>query len=90
MEAMACELAVVASDLSGIPELVEDGHSGLLVPPGDAVALADALERLAGSPELRRALGSAGRKKVLEEFELYTNTAELIRRITGAEAAARS
>jgi glycosyltransferase involved in cell wall biosynthesis len=90
MEAMASELAVVASDLSGIPELVEDGRTGLLVPPGDAAALADALERLAGSPELRHALGTAGREKVIKEFELYTNTAELIRRITGAEVTAHS
>jgi colanic acid/amylovoran biosynthesis glycosyltransferase len=80
MEAMACGVPVVASRLSGIPELVEDGVSGLLIPPGDAAALADALRRLNDDPSLRRRLGSAGREKVLEEFDVRRNAAELVRR----------
>jgi glycosyltransferase involved in cell wall biosynthesis len=80
MEAMSAGLPVVASRLSGIPELVEDGVSGLLVPPGDAAALADALRRLNDDPSLRRRLGSAGREKVLEEFDVRRNAAELVRR----------
>jgi glycosyltransferase involved in cell wall biosynthesis len=80
MEAMSAGLPVVASRLSGIPELVEDGVSGLLVPPGDAGALADALRWLHDDPSLRRRLGLAGREKVLEEFDVRRNAAELVRR----------
>jgi glycosyltransferase involved in cell wall biosynthesis len=80
MEGSACGVPVVASDLSGIPELVEDGKQGLLVPPGDAVALADALEKLAASPALRAQLGREGRAKVLSEFDLDTNAGVLAQR----------
>lgn len=76
MEAMAAGLAVVASRLSGIPELVGDGVEGLLVPPNDAAALAHALERLR-DPELRERLGRAGRIKVAAEFSLAANVARL-------------
>ena len=85
MEAMATGLPVVASDLSGIPELVTDGLSGLLVPPGDAAALADALATLAADPAMRRRLGAAGRDTVLDDFDVDRNAARLadrIRRVT--------
>lgn len=78
MEAMACGLPVVASDLSGIPELVEHERSGLLVPPGDARALAAALGRLADDPTLRENLGRAGRSRVEEAFDLHANAARLV------------
>lgn len=81
MEAMACGKPVVASRVGGIPELVEHDRTGLLVPPGDPAALADALERLHSSPDLRRTLGRAGREKVLQDFDLRTNAAEVVRRI---------
>jgi glycosyltransferase involved in cell wall biosynthesis len=70
MEAMAMEVPVVASGVMGIPELVEDGKSGLLVPPGRPRALADALARLADSPELRLELGRAGRARIEAAFSL--------------------
>jgi len=70
MEAMALERPVVASALSGIPELVLHERSGLLIPPGDARALADALARLAGDPALRQRLGAAGRQRVQQLFDL--------------------
>ncbi len=73
MEAMASELPVVASRLSGIPELVDDGTNGFLVPPRDAQALAEALERLSADPEMRRHFGIAGREKVLREFDVHHN-----------------
>jgi len=79
MEAMASGLPVVASAVSGIPELVEPGRTGLLVPPGDAAALADALQALEQDRELRFRMGLAGREKVLREFNLRTNTLELLR-----------
>jgi len=81
MEAMASEVAVVASRLSGIPELVEDGRSGILVPPGDPDALADVLAGLALDPDRRRALGAAARARVLEGFDQQRNAEILLDRI---------
>ncbi|QQS01228.1 MAG: glycosyltransferase [Austwickia sp.] len=68
MEAMATELPAVATNISGVAELVVDGANGLLVRPGRPDQLADALERLAGDPALRARLGAAGRDAVLAEF----------------------
>jgi len=68
LEAMACALPVVASRVGGLPEAVAEGETGLLVPPGDAEALARAVEELAASPERAQALGSAGRRRVEQEF----------------------
>jgi glycosyltransferase involved in cell wall biosynthesis len=67
MEAMATGLPTVATRIMGIPEIVEHGVTGLLVPPARADALADALEWLASRPAERREMGEAGRRKVLEE-----------------------
>jgi colanic acid/amylovoran biosynthesis glycosyltransferase len=84
MEAMSSGIAVVASRISGIPELVEDGVTGLLVPPGDAAAIAAALVRLHDDPAGRQRLGQAGRAKVVEEFDAQKNGAELVRRFEKA------
>jgi glycosyltransferase involved in cell wall biosynthesis len=67
MEAMATGLPVVATRIMGIPELVDDGVTGLLVPPARPDLVADALERLAAHPDERRAMGAAGRRKVVDE-----------------------
>ena len=83
MEGMACGLPAVASRISGIPELVDDGENGLLVPPGDARALADAFERLAADPELRVRMGRLARAKVLRSFDLDRNAARLANLIRG-------
>lgn len=80
VEAMASGVAVIASDLSGIPELVLHEQTGLLTPPRDSAAIADALERLARDPALRQQLADGGRAKVLREFDLATNAAALIER----------
>jgi colanic acid/amylovoran biosynthesis glycosyltransferase len=77
MEAMSGGVPVVASDISGIPELVEHEATGLLVPPRDALALADALRRLHDDPHLRRRLGLAGREKVVREFDVRKSAREL-------------
>ena len=82
MEAMASGIPVVASRISGIPELVENEQTGLLVSPKDATALADALERLYQNPALRLRLQSAAREKILREFNLHTNAAKLAQRFT--------
>jgi colanic acid/amylovoran biosynthesis glycosyltransferase len=69
MEAMAAGVPVVATRITGVPELVEDGRSGVLVPPGRADLLADALERLLNAPEADRdAMAAAGRARVEAEF----------------------
>jgi len=78
MEAMMSELPVVASELSGIPELVDDGRTGYLVPSGDPEALADRLERLIGKPELRRRFGRAGREKVEADFDIHQGARSLL------------
>lgn len=81
MEAMASGLPVVASALSGIPELIEHEASGILVPPGDPEALADALARLAEDPELCRWMGSAGRHRVVREFDLRGGAGRMVEQI---------
>ena len=70
LEAMSAGLPVVASRVGGIPELVVDGETGLLVPPGDPASLAAAIERLLEDPGLRDRLGAAGRARLEEFFDL--------------------
>jgi colanic acid/amylovoran biosynthesis glycosyltransferase len=77
MEAMAMRLPVVSTTIAGIPELVEDGVSGNLVPPGRADLLAAALERLLAEDVLRSAMGESGREKVLAEFDADASAARL-------------
>jgi colanic acid/amylovoran biosynthesis glycosyltransferase len=77
MEAMASGRAVVATRVAGVPELVEEGTSGLLVPPGSTEELAAALERLASSPEEREKMGRAGRRKVVAQFDARKCAAQL-------------
>ena len=68
LEAMNHGTPVIASRVGGIPDIVEDGVSGLLVPPGDAEALAAAVRRLRDDPALARGLGEAGRRRLREQF----------------------
>jgi len=68
LEAMACGTPVVASAVGGILEVVEDGKTGLLVPPARPDELAAALRRLLEDPALARSMGEAGRKRVEEKF----------------------
>ncbi|MHB8679378.1 MAG: glycosyltransferase [Rudaea sp.] len=72
LEAMRAGLPVIASDIpgSGVGFVVRDGESGLLIPPGDADALAAAIRRLAGDAALRRQFGASGRERFLREFTL--------------------
>jgi colanic acid/amylovoran biosynthesis glycosyltransferase len=86
IEAMAAGVPVVSTRLTGIPELVDSG-TGILVPPEDALALADALEELSRDAELRRRMGAAGREKALRSFDRRVNARSLAR-LFGLEPAA--
>jgi glycosyltransferase involved in cell wall biosynthesis len=79
MEALALELPVVAPAITGIPELVVDGETGLLYPRGVWAALAERLARLAADPALRARLGAAGRARVVRDFDAGAAAAPLAR-----------
>jgi glycosyltransferase involved in cell wall biosynthesis len=97
-EAMAMGLPVVSTPIGGVPEIVEDGISGVLVPPADAIALADALAALIADPRRCAALGAAARRRIEGKFditrnvrryvELFAGTGPVARPATGAAAAA--
>lgn len=77
MEAMASNIPVVATSISGIPELVRNGDTGWLVPPEDVEALAGALSQIYGDPVEARRRAQSGRQWVLQEFELFSNVRKL-------------
>lgn len=77
MEAMACGIPVVATALSGVPELVQPGVTGYLVPPGDAQSLANALREIYQDMDTAQQIARRGREKVLREFDLRQNVAQL-------------
>jgi colanic acid/amylovoran biosynthesis glycosyltransferase len=81
MEAMASSKAVVSTSISGIPELVEDGVTGLLVAPGDANALAAAMRTLLEDKPRAKEMGRRGQEKVRAEFTLSTCVAQLLERL---------
>ena len=76
-EAMAMQLAVVSTRISGIPEIVHSGENGLLVPPKDAAALAEALMHLLDRPDARDQLGLAARRTIQDVFDSRHNTTVL-------------
>lgn len=80
LEAMATGLPVVSTRHSGIPSMVDDGVTGLLVEPGNPTALADALLRLAQDKELRHAMGTAGQQRFEQEFTLAAHI-EALRKV---------
>jgi glycosyltransferase involved in cell wall biosynthesis len=75
LEAMARAVPVISSHVGAIPEQVMHGQTGLLVPPGDAAALAQAIRTLVSSPETRRAFGLAGRQRFLDNFSIASCSA---------------
>lgn len=84
MEAMAAGVPVVTTRIAGVAELVDHDHSGLLVPPGDTHALANAIDTLLTNPSKRTAFGHAGHQKVSAEFNIAKESAWLRRIMTAA------
>jgi glycosyltransferase involved in cell wall biosynthesis len=78
MEAAACGVPVVAPAVGGVPELVEDGVTGLLSRPADTMAFAEAVERLLKDPALRRAMGAAARRRAEERFSVTRQVDRLL------------
>ncbi len=73
MEAMALGIPCVSTTIAAIPELIQDGQNGLIVPPANPVSLSNALLRLAKDPQLREKLGLAARETVVSHYNLATN-----------------
>ena len=90
MEAQSQALACLSTDFSAIPELIVDGETGVLVPPGDAVSLRSALDRLIRSPDERRRLGMAGFQRVRGEFEAESGIREIASLLRGSMARSES
>lgn len=81
MEAMSCGTPVIATNLGGVPELVEHGRDGYLVPPKDVSTLAEAIRFMAGNPALARQFSAAGRAKIVERFNSSMSARELRRQL---------
>ena len=77
MEAMAAGLPIISTPLAGVPEMVEDGVNGELVPERDPAALADAIEQLLADLERARRLGDNGREIAREKFSIETSARQL-------------
>lgn len=77
MEAMLWKIPVITTNILGLPELVDDGIDGVLVPPNDPQALATQMARLLGSDALRTVLGEKGREKIVREFNLDLSARQL-------------
>ena len=86
LEAMAAAVPVVSTPVSGIPEVLRDDDTGLVVPEGDAAAIADAVERLLDDPALGTRLGAAARTFVSSEFDLTRNINRLVDRFAAVAA----
>jgi len=86
LEAMAAGLPIVASNVGGIPELVQDGQSGILVPPGTSIALASAIKQLLADQSRASSMGLVGRQRVLAQFtitRMWQQTDAVYRQVGG-------
>jgi glycosyltransferase involved in cell wall biosynthesis len=91
-EAMACGVPVVATTAGAFPEVIDDGVTGLLVPPADPAALAEAIARLMADAALRRRMGDAGRTRIEEHFtwrQTAVKTAALYAEVLGQRLSPR-
>ncbi|HLX11431.1 MAG TPA: glycosyltransferase, partial [Bacteroidota bacterium] len=93
VEAMAARKPVIGTNVSSLPEIIEDGVTGILVAPRSAEQLADAMERLANDPVLRISMGENGRKRADELFtesRMIKETEAFFREVAERKPAARS
>jgi glycosyltransferase involved in cell wall biosynthesis len=81
MEAMSCAVPTIGTDAGGVPELIENGRDGILVPPQDPGAMADAITRLAADPALLSQLSAAGRQTIVQRFDSRLGAETLIQEI---------
>jgi colanic acid/amylovoran biosynthesis glycosyltransferase len=86
MEAMAKEIPVISTRITGIPELIDHGHDGLLATPGDPADLAHQMQTLLDNPALRQQFGKAGRKKVIENYNQHNNNLDMVDLLNQASA----
>lgn len=86
MEAMACELPVIGTDAGGVRELIADGVNGILVPPGDAQALAGAMATVMQDQALRLSLGSAARQRIVQDFSARRSADALAAALAGGRS----
>ena len=86
LEAMALGTPCVSTDVTGIPEVLRDGETGLVVPQGDPQALAAALARLLGSPELRVSLAQRARRRIEQDFDARANSARVRQVVSEVQA----
>src|SRR5437588_11071274 len=86
MEAMATGLPVVSTNIGGIPEMVVENETGFLVQPGDAVAMADAINKIIGDPLMARRLGQSGYERARTLFSIDKNVRELCTLIDAARS----
>jgi glycosyltransferase involved in cell wall biosynthesis len=93
LEAAACGVAIVTTDVPGCRDIVHDDDNGLLVPPRQVIPLADALERLIGDAPLRERMGARGRERALAEFSVdivAAQTLELYEKLLGSSVTKKS
>ncbi|HEX4965112.1 MAG TPA: glycosyltransferase, partial [Thermoanaerobaculia bacterium] len=86
LEALSCEVPVIASDAGGLPEVVDDGVTGFLLPVGDVDGMAAAALRLLGDDDLRRRFAAAARRQAVERFSqdaVVGRYRDLYQRVTG-------
>jgi len=79
MEAMSCETPVLATNSGGVPELIEHGLDGFLIPPKDPSAIAGAIKYLARNPALAEQFSASGRSKIVQRFNSDVSARELCR-----------
>lgn len=85
LEAMAAGVPVISTRVGAIPEMVDDGVTGVLIDPGDEPGLASALDRMLAHEDLRRAMGEAAHRRVLDRFDARKTTAALLTVLAEAE-----
>lgn len=81
MEAMSCAVPTIGTDAGGVPELIRNGEDGILVPPQDPQAMADAIARLAKDPDLLTRLSAAGRQTIVQRFDSRVGAETLVQEI---------